>query len=459
MRHITLNVDKTTDVYTVSRLNHEVRTLLLGAFPLLWVEGEISNLVRARSGHLYFTLKDEQAQVRCAMFRSRNGLLEFEPEDGLHVLLRARVGLYENRGEYQLGVEHMAPLGSGELHRRFEALKRKLAAAGLFDESHKQPLPMFPHCVAVVTSPAGAAVRDVLSVLRRRFPALPVIVFPTPVQGAGAVDGIISSLRTAEDHGGCDVIILTRGGGSIEDLWSFNDERVANAIHACGVPVVSAVGHEVDFTIADLVADRRAPTPSAAAELVSPDASELLGRIARLGIRLQTIFLSALAHRRLALRQTERRLRREHPQMRLQQHALRTDELERRLAHATDHALRIRFHALARIRAQLATVSPVHRLDVAREVLTGLDQRLRMAIRHLMETIGAELQRKRRTLNAVGPANTLERGYAIVVASDGRIVRTHEDVGADAEVSIRLAREHLGARVTGWRTIPDDEAP
>lgn len=449
-------MNRDADVYSVSRLNREVRELLLGEFPLLWVEGEISNCVRARSGHLYFTLKDELAQVRCAMFRSRNVLLEFEPEDGLHVLLRARVSLYENRGEYQLSVEHMEPLGSGELHRRFEALKRKLAAAGLFDPARKRAPPTFPCCVGVVTSISGAAVRDVLSVLYRRYPAMPVIVFPTPVQGAAAAPGIVAALRAAQDHGECDVIILTRGGGSLEDLWAFNEEDVAQAIHDCAVPVISAVGHEIDFTIADLVADRRAPTPSAAAEMVSPDTSELLQRIAQLRTRLRTIGVSWLERHRLALRQLEGRLGREHPETRLQQHGLRLDDLERRLVLAIGHALRNRCDALARLRAQLATVSPVHRLGLANEVLPGLEQRLHAAMSRFVEGVAADLQRKRRTLIAVGPMETLERGYAIVTAGDGSIVRTHNDFGDSEDVTIRLARELLDARVTGWQAVTDD---
>lgn len=442
-------------IYTVSRLNREVRELLLGSFPLLRVEGEISNLVRARSGHFYFTLKDEHAQIRCAMFRSRNLLLDFDPEDGMHVVVRARASLYEARGEFQLGIEHMEPLGSGALHRKFEALKRRLAAEGLFDTAHKRALPAFARCVGVVTSPRGAAIQDVLSVLQRRFPALPVLVFPTPVQGSGTAEGIVAALRAAEQGGECDVILLTRGGGSIEDLWSFNEERVARAIHACTVPVLSAVGHEVDFTIADFVADQRAPTPSAAAEMVSPDAGEILARLARFRDRLGDSVFERLDRHREALGQFLGRLRREHPEARLQQHALRLDELERRLDRSVRSTLRHRAEMLARGHARLAAVSPAHRLGLSGEVLLGFSRRLQQQIRRRIETLDAELRRKRQTLLALGPERILARGYAIVESAGGSVVRGHGDLHDNREVTIRLHRERMDARITGWKRIKE----
>ncbi|HKL78459.1 MAG TPA: exodeoxyribonuclease VII large subunit, partial [Gammaproteobacteria bacterium] len=273
-------------VYTVSRLNHEARGLLESGFPLLWIEGELSNLSRPSSGHMYFTLKDEQAQVRCAMFRGRNRLLRFKPADGTKVLIRAQVSLYVARGEFQLIVEHMEEAGEGALQRAFEELKRKLAAEGLFADELKRPLPTFPRQVGVITSATGAAVRDVLTTLRRRFPALPVVVYPVPVQGQAAAPAIAEALATANRRAECDVLILTRGGGSLEDLWSFNEPEVARAIRTSDLPVVVGVGHEVDVTIADFAADVRAPTPSAAAELVVPDAREWLATLDRLRRRL-----------------------------------------------------------------------------------------------------------------------------------------------------------------------------
>ena len=251
-------------VYSVSELNQTIRGLLESEFPLIWVEGEISNLAQPSSGHMYFSLKDESAQVRCAMFRGRNQFLRFTPENGQKVVIRARVSLYEARGEFQLIAEHMEDAGAGALQRAFEELKARLAAEGLFDESLKQDIPELPTRIGVITSPTGAAIRDVLSVLQRRFPAIPVLVYPVPVQGDGAAEKIVATLQLASKRKDCDVLLLVRGGGSLEDLWSFNEEIVARAIVASEIPVVCGVGHEVDFTIADFAADVRAPTPSAA---------------------------------------------------------------------------------------------------------------------------------------------------------------------------------------------------
>ena len=269
------------DIYSVSRLNREVRALIENNFPSVWVQGEISNLARPASGHIYFSLKDENAQVRCAMFRNSNRLLKFKPTDGMQVLVRASAGLYENRGDYQLIVDHMEEAGAGLLQRRFEELKTKLAQEGLFDTEHKQDIPSFPDRIGIITSPSGAAVRDVLSVLNRRFPGIPVLIYPIPVQGDDAPPQIVRMINKACQHNDCDVLILTRGGGSLEDLWAFNDERVARAVFDCQIPLVCGVGHEIDFTIADFVADVRAPTPSAAAELVSPDRLEWTNRVSR----------------------------------------------------------------------------------------------------------------------------------------------------------------------------------
>ncbi len=263
-------------VYSVSQLNQEVKQLLQKKFPLLWIEGELSNLARPTSGHMYFSLKDEQAQVRCAMFRNANRQLSFQPEDGMHVLVRARVGLYEPRGEYQLTVEHMEEAGVGILQRRYEELKRKLSNEGLFNEAHKQLLPAFPNTLSIVTSATGAALHDILSVLRRRYPILAIRIYAVPVQGEDSADAIVSAIQTINQRKDCDVIILARGGGSIEDLWSFNEEAVARAIYASNLPIVTGIGHEVDFTIADFVADLRAATPSAAAELIVPHQEELI---------------------------------------------------------------------------------------------------------------------------------------------------------------------------------------
>ena len=303
------------DVYTVSRLNLDARALLEDAFSTVWIEGEISNLARPRSGHIYFTLKDEHCQVRCAMFRMHNRSLSFTPEDGMQVLAHARVSLYPERGEFQLIVQYMEEAGAGALRRAFDALKSRLGAEGLFDTEHKRPLPVLPRCVGVVTSPTGAAVRDVLSVLGRRFPAVPVVIHPVPVQGAGAAEAIARMIDIACERAECDVLILARGGGSLEDLWAFNEEAVARAMYRASMPVVTGVGHEVDFTIADLVADLRAPTPSAAAESVVPDANEWAARYRGFEDRLVAAMRRGLAARSGEVRMLSKRL--VHPRRRL----------------------------------------------------------------------------------------------------------------------------------------------
>ncbi|MCE3003094.1 MAG: exodeoxyribonuclease VII large subunit, partial [Xanthomonadaceae bacterium] len=305
------------NVLTPTTLNALARELIEGSFPLVWVEGELSNVARPASGHLYFTLKDAGAQVRGAMFKPRSTFLRFRPADGQRVLVRCRVSLYEARGEFQLIAEHMEEAGEGALRRQFEALKARLAAEGLFDADRKRPLPALPRRIGVLTSPTGAAVRDVLTVLRRRMPLVEVEILPVPVQGDTAAAQILAMLEAAGRAGRHDVLLLTRGGGSLEDLWCFNDEALARAIAACPVPVVSAVGHEVDFTLADFVADLRAPTPSAAAELLVPDASELLRELARRRQRATSALDRRLhgaaqridlAHARLAALQPQRRL-------------------------------------------------------------------------------------------------------------------------------------------------------
>ena len=276
------------EVYTVSSLNREARRIIEGQLGVVWVEGEISGLARPGSGHLYWRMKDESAQLRCAMFRSQNRLLNFRPGDGQHVLARGRVSIYEPRGEYQLVVEYLEEVGEGLLRRRFEELKRKLATEGLFDAERKRDKPELPRRIGVVTSPSGAAVRDIVTVLARRFPAIPVLIYPTAVQGTGAAAEIASALELADHRGECDLLILARGGGSLEDLWSFNEEAVARAMAAVSIPIISGVGHEIDFTIADFVADVRAPTPSGAAELAVPDQAQWFGALEASGQRCQT---------------------------------------------------------------------------------------------------------------------------------------------------------------------------
>jgi exodeoxyribonuclease VII large subunit len=348
------------EIYSVSELNSETRELIEGSFPLIWVEGEISNFARPASGHWYFTLKDEAAQVRCAMFRMRNRLIRFTPSNGMQVLVRAQVSLYEARGEFQLIAEHMEEAGAGALRRRFDALKHKLAEEGLFDEERKQPIPEVPLCIGVITSPSGAAIRDVLSVLQRRFPLIPVVVYPVPVQGDGAAQQIARLIKRVNQRKECDVVILCRGGGSLEDLWSFNEEVVARAIDKSRIPIVCGVGHEIDFTIADFVADLRAPTPSAAAELITPNQQEWLDLLKGLQNRLTSLTKQALIGQQQRLQWLGKRL--QHPRQRLLAQAQRLDELEQRLTKATDHYLRHARAALGALHARLLHYSPAQQV-------------------------------------------------------------------------------------------------
>jgi exodeoxyribonuclease VII large subunit len=445
--------DVPPEVYTVSRLNLEARNVLEGHFETLWVEGEISNLARPRSGHIYFSLKDEHCQVRCAMFRMQNRRLDFGPADGMQVLVCGRVGIYPERGEFQLVAQYMEEAGAGALRRAYEALKRRLADEGLFDERHKRPLPPLPRCIGVVTSPTGAAVRDVLSVLRRRFAAIPIVVYPVPVQGEGAARRIAEMLDRAGERAECDVLILTRGGGSLEDLWAFNEEPVARALRRCPIPVVTGIGHEVDFTIADLAADRRAPTPSAAAELVSPDQGELRERLAGLARRIERQTRAAMAERERRVEYLTRRL--VHPRRRLGDLSQRLDGLRARLMRAAQAVPRLCAATLAARRAALGRQNPALRLREHRTRLDRARHALDQSARRLTETRRARLAGLSRALAAVGPAGTLERGYAIVVrAEDGTVVRDPREVDPGDQVRARLARGELLAVVE--RTMPHD---
>lgn len=344
-------------IYTISELNQMVRSLLEDAFPPLWVEGEISNFSCPSSGHWYFSLKDADAQIRCAMFQGKNRTLGFKPTNGSQVLVRGKISLYEPRGDFQLIADFMEEAGDGALRREFEILKAKLAAAGLFNPEHKKPLPTFPKTIGVVTSPSGAAIRDIISVLKRRFPSIPIIIYPTAVQGANAAPQIVAAIETANTRAECDVLIIGRGGGSLEDLWPFNEEIVARAIYASTIPTVSAVGHEIDFTIADLVADQRAATPSAAAELVSPDQAEYIQRLAKLAGRLQHYIQHRLIYTQQLLTNLHKRLK--HPGQRIQAQFQRVDELEQRLQRGLYALLNTKRHQLVNITRALEAVSPL----------------------------------------------------------------------------------------------------
>ncbi|MCU0257976.1 MAG: exodeoxyribonuclease VII large subunit [Solirubrobacteraceae bacterium] len=450
----TAGASASADVFTVSRLNREVRVLLERGLGSLWIEGEISNLSRPGSGHWYFSLKDEAAQVRCAMFRSRNLLVRFPVRDGTHVLARGRVSLYEPRGEFQLVVEHLEEAGEGLLRRRFEELKQRLAAEGLFDLRHKQPLPRLPRRIGVITSPTGAAIRDVLHVLRRRFPAVPVLVYPVAVQGAAAAGEIAQALALAAQRRDCDVLIVARGGGSLEDLWAFNEEVVARAIFACPLPVVSGVGHEVDVTIADLVADERAPTPSAAAERVVPDRDEWRRKVGADARRLVLAVRRRLAERGQALRVCGQRLARVHPGVALRRHAQRLDELGGRLAMALRARLRQQRARHGTAQGLLLRASPALRVAALRLRLEGSRSRLAAAGRNVLAGRRQRLGLAARTLDAVSPLATLDRGYAIVSGPDGHVVQDATTLRTGERIAARLARGSVAAQVLEVRPDP-----
>jgi len=446
------------EVFTVSRLNREARALLERGLGSLWLEGEISNLSRPSSGHWYFSLKDETAQVRCAMFRQRNLLVRFPVRDGSHVLARGRVSLYEARGEFQVVIEHLEEAGEGLLRRRFEELKQRLGAEGLFEARHKQPLPRLPRRIGVITSPTGAALRDILHILARRFPSIPVLVYPVAVQGEAAPREIEQALRLAGARRNCDVLILARGGGSLEDLWAFNDEAVARAIFACPIPVVSGVGHETDFTIADLVADERAPTPSGAAERVVPDRAEWLRAFAVAAQRLRQSTRRRLNDLRLQLQVREQRLARVHPGVRLRQHAQRLDELEERLKRAAGRRLERDGARFAAANALLLRASPAIRVAAQRIRLVAATRALASGARSTLVSAQRRFQLAARTLDAVSPLATLDRGYAIVTDAAGHVLQDTRKLGPGDRIAGRLARGGFTATVLEVAPVPSATA-
>ena len=438
-------------VLTISQLNAQARMLLERGLGSVWLEGEISNLARPSSGHWYFSLKDEGAQVRCAMFRTKSMLVRFPVRDGSRVLARGRVSIYEPRGDFQVVIEHLEEAGEGALRRRFEELKKKLLAEGLFEATGKKPLPTLPRRIGVITSPTGAALRDVLHILRRRFPATPVLIYPVAVQGENAPREIVQALRLAGQRAECDVLILARGGGSLEDLLAFNDESVARAIHACPIPLISGVGHETDFTIADFVADERAPTPSGAAERVVPDRAEFLRALGALERNVVAAMRRRLTALRQALVQHERGLARSHPGARLRQHAQRLDELEQRMQRAVERKLERSRVRLANASALLSRSSPARRLVPLRQRLDVAGRRLPLAMRRRLLQSQERWERAMHTLHAVSPLATLDRGYAIVADAAGHVVTEATALKPGAEIEARLARGSVRAKVTSVR--------
>lgn len=437
--------DQTTRqaVISVAELNRLARSAVERGVPLAWVAGEISNFKRYDSGHCYFTLKDSEAQVDAVMFRHKAQYLDWQPQNGLQVEVRATATVYEARGKFQLVVDAMRRAGLGALYAAFEKLKAKLEAEGLFDPALKRELPPFPRTVGVVTSPQAAALRDVITALGRRMPGIRVIVYPAPVQGEGAGAKIAEAIRLAGERAECEVLIICRGGGSIEDLWAFNDEAVARAIRACPLPVVSGVGHETDFTIADFAADLRAPTPTAAAELVSPDGEKLRRDLRMLGQQLSRTFTRGLEDRMQRLDFLSRRLT--HPGERIRGQWSQLQHLQARLAGAwarsgDDRSWRLR--DVAR-RLRLAAPEPGVRLREQAE----LAQRLRLAMRERIRAAREQVRGAQDNLRHLNPRRVLERGYSIVETEGGAVVRDSAVLAPEQDLKITLARGWAGVRV------------
>lgn len=438
-----MNYGTTKNIFSVSALNQSVSNLLEQEFGWIWVEGEISNLAMPASGHIYFSLKDNSAQVSCAMFKGRNRSLKFQPENGNQVLVRAKVSLYQPRGNYQLIVDKMEEAGDGALQRQFEQLKIKLAGEGLFAEEAKQDIPELPESIAIITSRSGAAIHDVLSVIERRFPSIPVKLFPVPVQGIEAAPAICNAIKLIGKHASsgdlnCDVILLVRGGGSLEDLWSFNEESVARAIFDCPVPIVSGIGHEVDVTIADYVADIRVATPTAAAETVTPDQSTWLQSFDWYQQRLQQLLDAKIERYQEKTQWLYRRLQQQHPETLLSRSRQRSDELIKRLTRIRHSMLDFRQIKLSALNAKLGAQNPALLLKQNQQTTRYLASRLQRATLNLFAQKKSLLSNAARTLNTISPLQTLERGYSITLDDEGAPIVSVEQVKANDTIETRL---------------------
>ncbi|WP_319525394.1 exodeoxyribonuclease VII large subunit [uncultured Desulfosarcina sp.] len=438
-------------IYSISELNNNIKQLLEDKYPFLWISGEISNFRVPSSGHCYFTLKDARSQIGAVLFRNQAANLAFRPKDGMAVIGFGRVGVYEPRGSYQIVFEYMEPKGIGNLQIAFEKLKRQLAAEGLFDAQAKKQLPALPKTIAIVTSPTGAAVRDFIKVAHRRFSNLPLQVVPVPVQGESAPREIIRALTWLNEIETCDVIVLARGGGSIEDLWAFNDEQVARAIFASRIPVVSAIGHETDFTIADFVADLRAPTPSAAAEMVVPSKTELQNRLQEIKQKLYVSTISILKlldknidglHNRIV-----------HPKRRLQDWRMRQDDLTMRLAATINDALARKNERVVFRREMLMQVSPAKNIATLRMQLATFQQAMASEMVHGLQDRRNSLAKNSAMLDAFNPMAILQRGYSITRSlPDRTIVRSADSVETDQQLEVVLANGKLRVTVTDKQT-------
>lgn len=434
------------DIYSVRELNETVRDILEDNFENIWVEGEISNFIVPNSGHWYFSLKDPDAQVRCAMFRGNQRKLGFKPKDGMHVLVKAKVSLYPNRGDYQLIVDFMEERGEGKLRRAYEQLKQKLEKKGLFDESHKQELPLYPDKIGIITSQTGAAVRDILNVLKRRYPSAPVIIYPTLVQGTTAAPTIVNAIETANKRNECDLIILARGGGSLEDLWPFNEEMVANAIYKSKLPIVTGIGHEVDFTIADFVADLRAPTPSAAAELATPDKEEILYQLAYQARQLNRSIKRMLDTIRNQLKWTMQHLQQQHPKRKLKEKQQQLHLHVLSLINTIRQQLSKQHAELSKHSNSLTSHSPLTKIKASQAHIALMGNNLMHLIKSQIKQKENALANQAASLDALSPLATLKRGYSIATHQE-KVLRDVSKLKAGDELSIKLYNGDVDCRV------------
>lgn len=442
-------------VYTVSRLNQEVQSALESGFGMLWLQGELSNFSRPASGHFYFSLKDSQAQIRCAMFKGRNRYVDFEPQSGDEVLVRGKLGLYAARGDFQLIVEHMEPAGEGKLQMQFEATKKKLDEAGWFDQEAKQALPEMPQRIGIVTSATGAAVQDVLKVLARRCPQAQIIIYPTLVQGPTAAPKIVEAIETANRRNEVDVLLLVRGGGSLEDLWAFNEEIVAKAVFECALPVICGVGHEVDVTICDFVADLRAPTPSAAAEMATPDGEIMVQRVQNARLALRRILSVQLSQNRSQLDSLHDRLTMRHPRRLLEDRGQRIDELENRLQQTILSITRSKQVQLQNVTGRLHSHSPNQQLTKLQAALGTIELRMNSAIEKSLVTASNRWALAARALDTVSPLATLDRGFAVVKHND-KVVSNAADLSPGDQISTQLAHGIVHSKVEHIEPEPAD---
>ncbi|HGJ5857326.1 exodeoxyribonuclease VII large subunit [Arsenophonus nasoniae] len=440
-------------IYSVSQLNQSVRQLLELQLGRVWLNAEISNFSQPASGHWYFTLKDEKAQLRAAMFRGQNIRLNFRPQNGQQVLVRATVTLYEPRGEYQLIIENMQPAGDGLLQRQFEILKQKLSAEGLFAQHYKQALPMPAKRLGVITSATGAALHDILNILKRRDPSLPVIIYPTAVQGEDAPRQIVRAIEVANHRQECDVLIVGRGGGSLEDLWAFNDEKVARAIFASQLPIIAAVGHETDVTIADFVADLRAPTPSAAAELVSRNQQELLRQLLEQKQRLEMAMDYFLARKLRVFSQLHHKLQQQHPELRITRQQNYLIQLQQKLVSATQHYLQQINRQHYSLEQRLILCDPRPQLQTCRQRYIQHEFQLKQLINQTLSQYREKFAINCSRLEAVSPLATLARGYTISELPNGKVLTNTQQVDVGVKLKTRLQDGWLESKILSINKI------